>query len=130
LAISKEAVSLVLDVVEHPPEHHPYSALKQSLVDSHQLTNYHKMEPLGTGSLPNYLPPCYRPVSTLCGLETSIFIARLFLERLPAELRIALAVDDHQNRRAWAKKADVMWSLHCKKSSFLASVAILVVGVV
>jgi hypothetical protein len=52
LALTKEAVSLVLDVVEHPPEHHPYSALKQSLLDSYQLTDYqkiatlHKMEPL------------------------------------------------------------------------------------
>ncbi len=39
--------------VEHPLEHHPYSALKQSLLDSHQLTYYqkiatlHKMELLG-----------------------------------------------------------------------------------
>ena len=52
-ALTKEAVSLVLDVVEHPPEDRPYSALKQSLLDSHQLTDYqkiaalHKMEPLG-----------------------------------------------------------------------------------
>jgi hypothetical protein len=52
-ALTKEAVSLVLDGVEHPPERLPYSALKQSLLDSHQLSDYqriaalHKMEPLG-----------------------------------------------------------------------------------
>jgi hypothetical protein len=33
-ALTKEAVSLVLDVVEHPPEQLPYTALKQSLLDS------------------------------------------------------------------------------------------------
>jgi hypothetical protein len=33
--LTKEAVSLVLDVVEHPPERLPYTALKQSLLDSH-----------------------------------------------------------------------------------------------
>ncbi len=53
LSLTKEAVSLDLDVVEHPPERLLYTALKQSLLDSHQLTNYqkiaalHKMEPLG-----------------------------------------------------------------------------------
>jgi hypothetical protein len=51
-ALTKEAVSLVLDVVEHPPERLPYSALKQRLLDSHQLSDYqwiamlHKMVPL------------------------------------------------------------------------------------
>jgi hypothetical protein len=40
-------------VVEHPPERMLYTALKQSLLDSHQLTDYqkiaalHKMELLG-----------------------------------------------------------------------------------
>jgi hypothetical protein len=39
--------------VEHPSEHHPYTALEQGLLDYHQLTDYqkitafHKMEPLG-----------------------------------------------------------------------------------
>jgi hypothetical protein len=47
-ALTKEAVSLGLGVVEHPPERHLYTALKQSLLDSHQVTiaALHKMEPL------------------------------------------------------------------------------------
>jgi hypothetical protein len=60
------------------------------------------------------------------GHETSIFFTHLFLERLPAELRITLGEDDHQNVRALAKKADALWSLHGMKSSFAASVASLV----
>ncbi len=46
LALTKEAISLVLDVVEHPPKHHPYTTLKQSLLDTHQLTDYQKIDAL------------------------------------------------------------------------------------
>jgi hypothetical protein len=45
-ALTKEAVSLIPDVVKHRPEHHPYSALKQSLLDSHELTDYQKIAAL------------------------------------------------------------------------------------
>jgi hypothetical protein len=61
-ALTKKAVSLVLDMVEHPPERFPYTALKQSLLDSHQLTDYQKiaalqkMAPLGAENLPSCLP--------------------------------------------------------------------------
>ncbi len=129
-ALTKEAVSLVLDVVEHPPERFPYTALKQSLLDSHQLTDYqkiaalHKMEPLGSRKpselLASMLELCPR------GHESSIFFTHLFLERLPAELRITLGEDDHQNVQALAKKADSLWSLHGMKSSFSSAVASLV----
>jgi uncharacterized membrane protein YgcG len=129
-ALTKEAVSLVLDVVEHPPERLPYTALKQSLLDSHQLSDYqriaalHKMEPLG-GRKPSEL---LASMMELCprGHESSIFFTHLFLERLPAELRITLGEDDHQNVRALAKKADALWSLHGMRPSFSASVASLV----
>jgi hypothetical protein len=56
-ALTKKAVSLILDIVEHPPERLPYSALMQSLLDSHQLSNYqriaalHKIEPWGSRKL-------------------------------------------------------------------------------
>jgi hypothetical protein len=129
-ALTKEAVSLVLDVVEHPPERFPYTALKQSLLDSHQLTDYqkiavlHKMAPLG-GRKPSEL---LASMLELCprGHESSIFFTHLFLERLPAELRITLGEDDHQNVRALAKKADSLWSLHGTKSSFSPAMASLV----
>jgi hypothetical protein len=39
-ALTKKAISQVLDAVEHPPERLPYSALKRSLLDSHQLSDY------------------------------------------------------------------------------------------
>ncbi len=129
-ALTKEAVSLVLDVVEHPLERLPYSALKQSLLDSHQLSDYqhnaalHKMEPL-VGRKPSEL---LASMLEFCprGHETSIFFTHLFLERLPAELQITLGEDDHQNVRALAKKADSLWSLHGMRPGFSALVAALV----
>jgi hypothetical protein len=45
-ALTKEAISLVLDVVEHPPEQLPYTTLKQSLLDSHQLSDYQRIAAL------------------------------------------------------------------------------------
>ncbi len=107
-ALTKKAISLILDIVGHPPERLPYSALKQSLLDSHQLSDYqriaalHKMEPLGSrkpSELLDYmLELCPR------GHETSIFFTYLILERLPAEIRIMLGKDDHQNVRAQARR--------------------------
>jgi uncharacterized membrane protein YgcG len=105
-------------------------ALKQSLLDSHQLSDYqriaalNRMEPLG-GRKPSEL---LASMLELCprGHETSIFFTHLFLERLLAELRITLGEDDHQNVRALAKKADALWSLHGMKTTFSASVASLV----
>jgi hypothetical protein len=116
VALSKEAVSLVLDIVENPPQHHPYTALKERLLESHQLNDYQRvsllfrMEPLG-GRKPSEL---LAAMLELCprGHESSIFFTHLFLERLPAELRILLGEDDHQNPRDVAKKADSLWSLH------------------
>jgi hypothetical protein len=64
-ALTKEAVSLTLDVVEHPPEWLPYTALKNSLLDSHQLVDHqritalHKMAALGVaGNLWSCWPVC------------------------------------------------------------------------
>ncbi len=122
-ALTRKAVSLIPNVVEHPPERLPYSAFKQSLLDLHQLTDYqritvlHKMEPLGGRKLSELLASTLE----LCprGRETSIFL-------LSAELQITPGEDDHQNVQALAKKAEALWSLHGMKTSFTASVASLV----
>jgi hypothetical protein len=68
------------------------------------------MEPLG-GRKPSEL---LAALLELCprGHKTSIFFTHLFLERLPAELRIMLEEDDHQNPRDVAEKADSHWALH------------------
>jgi site-specific DNA-cytosine methylase len=94
------------------------------MTDYQKIAALHKMEPIG-GQKPSEL---LASMLELCprGHETSIFFTHLFLERLPAELRITLGEDDHQNVRALAKKADSLWSLHGMKSSFASTVASLV----
>jgi hypothetical protein len=63
-----------------------------------------RIEPLGGRKLSELLAAMLE----LCprGHETSIFFTHLFLGRLPAELRIMLGKDNHQNPRDVAKKAD------------------------
>ena len=56
------------------------------------------------------------------GQETNIFFTHLFLCRLPAELRIMLSEDDHQDVRNLVSKADKPWALHGQKRSLVASV--------
>jgi hypothetical protein len=62
LALTKEAISLILDVVEHPPEHHPYTALKQSMLNSHQMTDFQKITTLVAGSPQSCWPLCWSSV--------------------------------------------------------------------
>jgi len=125
-ALPKESTSLVIDIIENPPATEPYAALKQRLLSAHQLTDYQKiakllkMEPLG-GRRPSEL---LAAMMELCprGQERNIFFTHLFLERLPAELRILLGEDDHQDPRPLADKADQLWALHGGKFAAVAAV--------
>ena len=78
------------------------------------------MEPLGARRpselLAAMLEACPR------GQETNIFFTHLFLCRLPAELRIMLGEDDHQDVRNLVAKADKLWAMHGQKSSLIAAV--------
>ncbi len=125
-SLTKDSVSRVLDIVECPPLHQPYSVLKERLLASHQLTDYqriaqlHQMPALG-GRKPSEL---LSAMLELCprGHESSIFFTHLYLERLPAKLRIMLGEDDHQDPRGLAEKADKLWALHGQESNLLAAV--------
>jgi hypothetical protein len=56
------------------------------------------------------------------GHESNIFFTHLYLERLPAKLRIMLGEDDHQDPRGLAEKADKLWALHGQEPGLLAAV--------
>jgi hypothetical protein len=71
----------------------------------------HQLDSLG-GRKPSEL---LHEMAELCptGHEDSPFFLFLFMQRLPKELRIVLGeVDDHEDIRAMAAKADKLWSLH------------------
>jgi len=125
-ALPEATSSLAVDVIERPPAAYPYTALKHRLLSAHEMTDYQKiarllkMEPLG-GRRPSEL---LAAMLDLCprGQESNIFFTHLFLERLPAELRIMLGEDDHQDPRPLAAKADQLWALHGGKFSTIAAV--------
>ncbi len=91
-------------------------ALKARLLDSHQLTDYQRIEQLlAMDSLGARKPSeLLAHMLELCpaGEETSKFFAFHFLHRLPQELRIMLGEDDHQEVHELAKKADRLWAIH------------------
>ena len=118
-ALSKESIRLVTNIIEDPPEN-PYTTLKAVLLKSHQLTDFqrveklHQLEPLG-GRKPSELLAIMLEICPR-GQDTSLFFQYLFLQRLPRELRIMLAEDDHADLRKTAEKADNLWAIHAKQS--------------
>jgi hypothetical protein len=90
-ALPKSSVRLVMDTLESLDADQPYSALKQRLLASHELSEFQriellfKMEPLGSRKpselLSHMLEICPR------GEERNHFFIFLFLQRLPKELR-------------------------------------------
>ena len=125
-ALSKESIGRVLDLVEVPPLFNPYTALKARLRDAHQFTDYQRVDQLlKMGDLGARRPSeLLAAMLELCprGQETSLFFTHLFLCCLPAELRIMLGEDDHQDVRLLITKADKLWAMHGQKSHLVAAV--------
>ena len=127
-SLSKDSLRLVMDVISNTPDDEPYTAIKNRLMQSHQLTDYQRIEQLlamdSLGSrrpselLAHMLEVC--PV----GEEKSKFFAFHYLHRLPQELRIMLGEDDHQDVQTMAAKADRLWAIHGhRQHGGIASVA-------
>jgi hypothetical protein len=114
-AVPKESFCSALDLITDPPEDEPYKQLKERLCVSHQLADFQwvekllQMEALGGRKTSEVL----QEITWLCSTvyEESPFF--LFLQRIPKELRIILGdMDDQEDVRAIATKADKLWSLH------------------
>jgi hypothetical protein len=107
-ALSVDSVRLVRHVLHDDTGPESYDRLRASLLASHSLSNYQKMErmmrlsPLGDRKpsvmLAEMLEYCPAGEST-----TAVF-AFLFLQRLPREIRVLLSEDDPANMRAMLKK--------------------------
>ncbi len=109
-ALDKETLKKVVHLVVAPDAVAPYSALKEALLASHQLTDFQRVEmllamgPLG-GRKPSEL---LADMLEICppGQQQNIFFAGLFLQRMPREIRVLLAHEDHSDLRALAAHAD------------------------
>jgi hypothetical protein len=120
VALSVDSVRLVRHVLHNDTGPKSYERLRASLLASHSLSNYQKMErmmrlpPLGDRKpsvmLAEMLEYCPAGEST-----TAVF-AFLYLQRLPREIRVLLSEDDPANMRAIAEKADRLIAMHVPQS--------------
>jgi hypothetical protein len=119
-ALSVDSVRLVRHVLHDDTGPESYEQLRASLLASHSLSNYQKMErmmrlpPLGDRKpsvmLAEMLEYCPAGEST-----TAVFTF-LYLQRLPREIRVLLSEDDPANMRAVAEKADRLIAMHVPQS--------------
>jgi hypothetical protein len=119
-ALSVDSVRLVRHVLHKETGPTSYEQLRTSLLASHSLSNYQKMERMMR------LPPLSdrKPLVMLAEMlefcqavesSTAIF-AFLFLQRLPREIRVLLSEDDPADMRAIADKADRLIAMHVPQS--------------
>jgi len=125
-ALHKDTVRQVMHLVAEPDPVQPYTLLKQALLASHLLTDFQRveqllaMEPLGDRK-PSQLLAAMLEVCPRDEHGSKLFAA-LFLQRLPRELRVLLAQDDHRDLRQLAAKADQLQAFHKQQGHELAAV--------
>ncbi len=115
-SLSQDAVRLVRHVLHEDTGPASYDNLRTSLLSSHSLSSYQKMErmmklpPLGDRKpyvmLAEMLEYCPAGESA-----TAVF-AYLFLQQLPREIHVLLLEDDPADMRAIADKADRLIAMH------------------
>ncbi len=114
-SLPRDAMRLVADLVESPPEQLIYNALKDRLLASLQLTDIQKVELLvdmpalgdrkPTQLLAAMIEACPR------GQEDSVFMSALFLRKLPADVKILLAQMDHTRLKELATATDQLLAM-------------------
>jgi hypothetical protein len=118
-ALPRDSVRLVLDVLENPSATTPYTQLKARLLASHELTDFQRIEKLHQmGDLGDRKPSdLLASMLELCprGHEANKFFLFLFLQRLPAKLRVLLGDDENADPRDLATKADRLWAMHAHR---------------
>jgi hypothetical protein len=124
-ALGKEVIHFA--VVTHPDGDEPYTRLKEDLLQQHTLTKYLRIKRLhAVGGLGSRRPSqLLAEMMELCpnDKEASCLFVFLFLQRLPAWLRVQLESDDQEDIRWLVTRADRLIALHGHKHSGLITVA-------
>ncbi len=118
-ALPKECLRTVLGLVTNPPEENAYKAIKESLSDHHNLTEFQRVEKIhAMEALVSRKPSeLLHEMLELCptGHEASPFFLFLFLQRLPSYLRIMLGEDDYDDIQAVAMKAVRLGAIYARQ---------------
>jgi hypothetical protein len=118
-ALPRESVRLVLDVLDNPSTTAPYTQLKTRLLASHEITDFQRIEKLHQmGDLGDKKPSeLLASMLELCPRvhEANKFFLFLFLQRLPAKLRVLLGDNEEADPRDLAVKADRLWAMHAHR---------------
>jgi len=126
-ALDKEATRPVTHLVAEPDVVAPYSRLKQALLASHVLTDFQRVEQLVAMEALGARKPSQllADMLELCPREEhgSKLFAALFLQRLPREIRVLLAHDDHTELRQLAVKADQLIAFHKQQPHEVAAIS-------
>ena len=113
-ALDQETSGRVLDTLSAPPSDNKYTDLKQRLLTTFGLSKRERaskllhLHPLGDRK-PSELMDEMLSLSLLADHGFCFLAEQLFLEQLPADIRLQLSNDDFTNPRALATKADVLW---------------------
>jgi hypothetical protein len=105
-SLSPDAVRLVRHVLHEDTGPGSYENLRTSLLSSHSLSNYQKMECMMRLPLPGDRKTSVMLAEMLeycpAGESATAVFAYLFLQRLPREIRVLLSEDDPADMRAIA----------------------------
>jgi hypothetical protein len=114
-ALDQNTAVRVLDILEHPPSTDKYKALKQRLIGSFSLSRAEKAKKL----LQTPPQPDRKPTEILDEFlailggdyhHGCLFFEQLFRNQLAPELQLQLASTAFSDPRAFAEKADQLWT--------------------
>lgn len=111
-ALDQETATRILDLLNDPPVAEKYDKLKRRLLDTFALSQYECAgHILHMPDLGDEKPSCLmdKMLSFLGNHPPCFLFKRIFLERLPEDIRATLVHSQEQDCRKLAKAADILW---------------------
>jgi len=111
-ALDQDTAGRLIDVLDSPPAHGKYAALKKRLLSTYGLSRNERgsrllhMRPLGDRK-PSQLMD--EMLVLLAGHTPCLMFEAAFLELMPEEIRLQLARMDFSDPRQVAAEADILW---------------------
>ena len=110
--LDQETASRLIDFLENPPEQDRYGSIKKRLLSTFDLSQQERAARLLSFSEIGDRKPTalMNDMLALLGSHQPCFLFNyIFLQRLPEDIRVALASEGINNPRQLAQKADILW---------------------